>query len=101
MLRIDQLLFCEFVFVFDFRTLNEDPNQQVYPFERSRYSADADDDNDNDRFPFDADIYTEETNDVESDDFYGRTREIIIFAEKGTKFVWLNGRFRYINVCLC
>lgn len=77
-----------------FSLLNEDPNQQVYQFERPHFSSayNSNDDkngnhnrsnSDDDKFPFGADIFAEETNDIESDDFYGRTREIIIFAEKG------------------
>ncbi|XP_055312762.1 uncharacterized protein MAL13P1.304 isoform X2 [Sitodiplosis mosellana] len=69
--------------------LNDDPNQQVYQFERPHFSGNDRNDNrsrssnsDEEKFPFAADIFAEETNDIESDDFYGRTREIIIFAEK-------------------
>lgn len=76
-------------FNFENRLLNDDPNQQVYQFQGHRFSdnIDKDDINNNnnsaeDTFPFHTDLF-EESNDVESDDFYGRTREIIIFAEKG------------------
>lgn len=71
------------------RVLNEDPNQQ---FEQHRFSYDNERNNsrtssssNDEQFPFNPDLFTEDTNDVESDDFYGRTREIIIFAEKGNK----------------
>lgn len=60
--------------------MNEDPNEQVYEYGQTQFTSDL---NDDDNFPFNADIFTDDTNDVESDDFYGRTREIIIFAEKG------------------
>lgn len=67
----------------------------MYQFERPQFSSsysstdkngiNSQSNSDEEKFPFAADIFDDETNDIESDDFYGRTREIIIFAEKGNK----------------
>lgn len=69
--------------------MNEDPNRQIYQFESSQFSNKINKNEsssrhmDEEKFPFNAADIFEETNDIESDDFYGRTREIIIFAERG------------------
>lgn len=88
---------CVFFFLLLSSRPNGDPNQQLYQFERPRFSNLYNDKNNNrsssssssnsdeEQFPFAAEIFAEEANDIESDDFYGRTREIIIFAEKGNK----------------
>ncbi|XP_031629520.1 protein PF14_0175 isoform X2 [Contarinia nasturtii] len=66
--------------------LNKDPNREMY--QASQFSNNKNDSStgihrmDDEKFPFNAADIFEETNDIESDDFYGRTREIIIFAER-------------------
>lgn len=66
--------------------LSDDPRQQVYQFEGHRFSynkgKNKSQNDDQLGIDLDLDIF-EDSNDIESDDFYGRTREIIIFAEKG------------------
>lgn len=63
---------------------NADPNQQAYQDSNDQSnsinhnSAEAE-------FDFDANLFGK-SNQVESDDFYGRTREIIIFAKKGNNY---------------
>lgn len=74
-----------------FRLRNDDRNHEIYSVESHTIVDNNISDNNinstntdsaEDQFPFSADLF-EKSNDVESDDFYGRTREIIIFAEKG------------------
>lgn len=68
--------------------LNEDPNQQAYQDESQHFPHNNDQNNNinhngaEEKFDFDTNLF-EKSNEVESDDFYGRTREIIIFAKKG------------------
>lgn len=78
------------------RLLNDDPNHQVYQFESHPFADNNVNNNSSDsaESPFSADLF-EESNDVESDDFYGRTREIIIFAEKGNT----HHTFRLLLMC--
>lgn len=66
--------------------MNDDSDQQVYQFEGHRFSYNDGKNNskNDDRFGINLDIF-DDTSDIESDDFYGRTREIIIFAEKGNE----------------
>lgn len=80
--------FINFLRVYVYSPLNEDLNQSSPQFSSGSYKSNnksGSENSDEDKFPFGADIFAEETNDIESDDFYGRTREIIIFAEKGNK----------------
>lgn len=72
-------------------SLNEDPNQQAYQGENKHFPDNNEQNNsinpngadgEEERFEFDTNPF-ERSNEVESDDFYGRTREIIIFAKKG------------------
>lgn len=67
---------------------NEDPNQQAYQGESHHISDNNEQSNSinhndaEEEFGFDTNLF-DKPNEVESDDFYGRTREIIIFAKKG------------------
>lgn len=73
-------------FFFIVSLLSDDPRQQVYQFEGHRfsYSKEKNNSRNDDQLGIDLDLdIFEDTNDIESDDFYGTTREIIIFAEKG------------------
>lgn len=67
-----------------FSLLNDDPAEKVYQFEGHRFSYNNGKNKSKieDVFGMNLNIF-DDTNDVETDDFYGRTREIIIFAEKG------------------
>lgn len=92
LLDIHNFFFLKILLLPLFSLLNEDPNQNMYQFEQPQFSnsynkndINSRSNSDEDKFPFAADIFADETNDIESDDFYGRTREIIIFAEKGNK----------------
>lgn len=61
--------------------LNEDSNQQAYQ-DNNDHSNSISHNGAEEIFDFDANLF-QKSNEVESDDFYGRTREIIIFAKKG------------------
>lgn len=71
-----------FHFIWMYSLLNEDPNQQAYQ-DNNDQSNSINHNGVEDKFDFATNLFEQQSNEVESDDFYGRTREIIIFAEKG------------------
>lgn len=75
-----------FAIYIKFSVLNEESNQRVHPLESNRLSdnknKNKNSSSEEEKYTFNADLYGD---DDESDDFYGKTREIIYFAEKGEK----------------
>lgn len=78
-------MFSRFVFSLQINSLvNEDPNQRAYQDSNDQPNS-INHDSAEGEIDFDTNLFGK-SNQVESDDFYGRTREIIIFAKKGKKY---------------
>lgn len=86
---------------------NEDPNQPAYQGQESQHYADNNDQSNDikqygakERFDFDTNLF-EKSNEIESDDFYGRTREIIIFSKKGKTLAHCNHDLAPLRNTIC